>query len=60
LRKADNLTTILCRVMKSGNLYFLEPSGHLRACNGTDVPYLITASFLVVLFVFHREIPFYP
>jgi hypothetical protein len=29
VRKADNLTTILCRVMKSGNLNFLEPSGPL-------------------------------
>ena len=25
-------------VMKSGNLNFLEPSGHLRACNGTVSP----------------------
>ena len=25
-------------VMKSGNLKFLEPSGQLRACNGTDLP----------------------
>ena len=24
--------------MKSGNLDFLEPSGPLRACNGTDLP----------------------
>jgi len=24
--------------MKSGNLNFLEPSGPLRACNGTDLP----------------------
>jgi len=24
--------------MKSGNLNFLEPSGLLRACNGTDLP----------------------
>ena len=29
-------------VMKSGNLNFLEPSGPLRACNGTDLPlYLV-------------------
>jgi len=26
--------------MKSGNLNFLEPSGLLLACNGTDLPYL--------------------
>jgi len=25
-------------VMKSGNLNFLEPSGSLSACNGTDLP----------------------
>ena len=25
-------------VMKSGNLNFLEPSGSLQACNGTDLP----------------------
>jgi len=35
VRKADNLTTILYVVMKSGNLNFLEPSGPLQACNGT-------------------------
>ena len=28
-------------VMKSGNLNFLEPSGPLRACNGTDLPILV-------------------
>ena len=25
--------------MKSGNLKFLEPSGPLQACNGTDLPF---------------------
>ena len=25
--------------MKSGNLNFLEPSGPLQACNGTDFPF---------------------
>ena len=28
--------------MKSGNLNFLEPSGPLQACNGTDLPFLTT------------------
>jgi len=28
-------------VMKSGKLNFLEPSGPLRACNGTDLPFYI-------------------
>jgi hypothetical protein len=42
VRKADKLTTILCAVvMKSGNLNFLEPSGPLQACNGTDSPFII-------------------
>jgi len=27
-------------VMKSGNLNFLEPSGPLQTCNGTDLPSL--------------------
>ena len=40
------LTTLLpsCAVvMKSGSLNFLEPSGPLQACNGTDLPfYLLT------------------
>jgi len=31
-------------VTKSGNLNFLEPSGHLRACNGTDLPLLCPSS----------------
>jgi hypothetical protein len=38
MRKADNLTTILCAVvMKSGNLNFLETSGPPQICNGTDL-----------------------
>ena len=28
-------------VMKSGNLNFLEPSGTLQVCNGTDLPFYI-------------------
>jgi hypothetical protein len=31
VHRADNLNTILCIVMKSGNLNFLEPSGPLPA-----------------------------
>ena len=31
-----------CDVMKSGNLNFLEPSGPLQACNGTDLPLPLT------------------
>jgi len=33
--------------MKSGNLDFLEPSGPLRACNGTDLPLPFTASIVL-------------
>jgi hypothetical protein len=36
VRKADNLTTILCRCLNS-----LEPSGQLQACNGTALPFTL-------------------
>jgi len=36
--KADNLPPSCAVVTKSGNLNFLESSGPLRACNGTDLP----------------------
>ena len=26
--------------MESGDFNFLEPTGPLRACNGTDLPYI--------------------
>ena len=32
--------------MKSGNLNFLEPSGPLQACNGTDLPLFIVFSLV--------------
>ena len=35
---ADNFINNLCIVMKSGNSNFLEPSGTIQACNGTDLP----------------------
>jgi len=38
--KADNLPPSYAVVTKSGNLNFLEPSGPLRACNGTALPLL--------------------
>ena len=28
--------------MKSGNLNFLEPSGPVQACNGTDLPFFVS------------------
>jgi hypothetical protein len=41
VRKADNITTILCRCHEIWNLNFLEPSGPLQACNGTALPLLL-------------------
>jgi hypothetical protein len=41
VRKADNLPPSCAVVTKSGNLNFLEPSGPLRACNGTALPFTI-------------------
>jgi len=38
VRKADNLPPSCAVVTKSGNPNFLEPSGPLRACNGTALP----------------------
>jgi hypothetical protein len=35
VHKADNLPPYCAVVTKSGNLNFLEPSGALRACDGT-------------------------
>jgi len=39
VRKADNLPSCCAFVTKSGNLNFLEPSGPVQACNGTDLPF---------------------
>ena len=38
MRKADNLPPSSAVVTKSGSLNFLEPSGPVQACNGTDLP----------------------
>ena len=38
VRKADNLPPSCAVVTKSRNLNFVEPSGPLVACNGTDLP----------------------
>jgi len=46
VRKADNLTTILCRWHESGNRNFLETSGQIQACNGTDLPLPLQFSIL--------------
>ena len=52
VRKADNLPPSCAVVTKSGNLNFLEPSGPLRACNGTALPCLfVQTSFSVQKFI---------
>jgi len=37
-------------VTKSGNINFLEPSGPLRACNGTALPFTFTALICTLVF----------
>ena len=41
MRKADNLTTILCGCHEIWEPKFVEPSGPLQACNGTDLPFTL-------------------
>ena len=41
MRKADNLTTILCHCHEIWELNFLEPSGPLQASNGTALPLFV-------------------
>jgi hypothetical protein len=55
VRKPENLTTPRAVVMKYGNLNFLETSGPLQACNGTDFfnLWLFTNCLL-----FHQNISF--
>ena len=36
--RADNVAPSCAVVTKSGDINFLEPSGPLQACNGTDLP----------------------
>jgi len=50
VRKADNLPSICVVVTNSGNLNFLEPSGPLRACNGTALPLPITNTTVFILY----------
>jgi len=42
VRNADNLPPSCAVVTKSGNLNFLEPSGPVQACNGTDLPFYMS------------------
>ena len=45
--RLTNLPPSCAVVMKSGDLNFLEPSGPLQACNGTDLPFKST--FCIVI-----------
>jgi len=47
--RLTNLLPSCAAVMKSGNLYFLEPSGPLQACNGSplSLPYTMNFMFMV-------------
>ena len=40
--RLTNLSPSCAVVVKSVNLNFLEPSGPLQACNGTDLPFYLT------------------
>ena len=45
VRKSDNLPQSYAVVTKSGKLKFLEPSGTLRVCNGTALPFSLLLKF---------------
>ena len=44
-------------VMKAGNLNFLEPSGPLQACNGTDLAYLTVDMTMHLLYNIQLNVP---
>ena len=48
MRKADNLPPSCAVVTKSGNLNFLEPSGPVQACNGTDLTFFFLQNMKLV------------
>jgi hypothetical protein len=49
VRRADNLTTIMCRLSLSFGVYLLENSGPVQACNGIAFP-LLCNSLLCILY----------
>jgi len=53
VRRADNLPPYCTVVTKSGNLNFLEPSGTLQACNGTDLPFYFCCNFVDTVYILH-------
>ena len=50
MRKADNLPPSCAIFTKSGNLNFLEPSGPLRACNRTALPFTYN-NYILILYI---------
>ena len=54
MRKAHNLPPSCAVVMKSGNLNFLETSGLVQACNGTDL-LLLLARHVLGAYAHHQE-----
>jgi len=58
VRKADNLPPSCAVVTKSGSLNFLEPSGPVQACNGTDLPFctVLRSSEMSDVCITHNEI----
>ena len=64
MRKAGNLPPSCALVTKSGNLNFLEPSGHLRACNGSALLICVHAlergmSKLITAFTNYNKLELY-
>ena len=51
MRTADNLPPSCAVVTKSGNLNFLEPSGPVQPCNGTDLPFFYISVMIQVCYV---------
>jgi len=54
VRKADNLPPSCAVVTKSGNLNFLEPSGPVKACNGTALSFTTVTQVKVKFFPVHE------
>jgi len=49
VHKADKLPPSCAVVTKSENLNFLEPSGPLRACNGTALPFYFLLQAVIAI-----------
>ena len=56
MRKADKLPPSCAVVTKSGNLNFLEPSGPVQACNGTDFTFFTIYGSFYSLYMIEKDI----